>query len=201
VAVLCIVVVASPLAAPCRAFAVTECFVYDCSADGQITIDEIVHLVHDALDGCDPQRGCCFSIRIPTITDILYAIDFAIFGCRTIPTPGLVHYQLTAGSLLISSPDPPSSENVTTEPLTGTIDLSPIQDVHLGYDIVGLELRSQSVTIRNIDIGAGGVARNTFAVSLDVNATGKNDTPFSGLPHDVPIPYLERCLDTDLTAS
>jgi hypothetical protein len=155
----------------------------DCNDDGQVTITDLVQLVRELLNGCQGTSCCSPRQTPPTITDVLNAVNDALVGCPVIPTPTPIHYQLTEGSILVSSPEPPSPASVVTEPLIGTFDLVPQGgDPQPLFDITALHFSSQRFQIEGTNVGGVGALppKPVVDLGIKVNVTGIGNTVLQG---------------------
>ena len=62
----------------------------DCAGDGNVTIDDLIRAVNNALNGCAPGAPCCGDCAgdgSVTIDDLIRAVNNALNGCSTEATP------------------------------------------------------------------------------------------------------------------
>ena len=119
----------------------------DCSQDGRVEISDLVLLVNIAL-GSAPVSACAGLSKVPSVADIIFAVNNVLAGC-----PVSFTYQLLEGSSIIISQGQ-SSPPPTPLPLTGQFTVTVATRLPPNT-LIGLNLMRIAITAPGVSVSEG----------------------------------------------
>ena len=124
----------------------------DCNGDDEVTVDEILSLVTIAL-GNSEIDSCENLLVIPEVTEIVQAVNVALFGC-----PEVTRFELMDGSRVLLSPEVNNPSAIVVEPLSGTMTtvLSGFEPQTIHHEITDLLFESDSFVVSPEVLGLAG---------------------------------------------